>query len=122
MRCDGAVVNDHFDKIVEKMQPNLEMLSASNPLARENLSSIPQRGIYVFYEDGIPIYVGRSNRMKQRLQEHSRASSRHNSATFAFNLAMEAAEIEHLEMTGMNRSQIQHNQRFKQLYDDATPA
>jgi hypothetical protein len=45
------------------------------------------KGIYVFYEDECPIYVGRTDGMKRRLQEHGRPSSTHNSATFAFNIA-----------------------------------
>ncbi len=45
-------------------------------------------GIYVFYEDGKPIYVGRTNknRMRKRLQEHMASYSNQNSSTFAFQL------------------------------------
>lgn len=44
-------------------------------------------GIYVFYENGKPIYVGRSNNIRNRIQWHTRESSGSESASFAFNLA-----------------------------------
>ncbi|UWQ26053.1 GIY-YIG nuclease family protein [Leisingera aquaemixtae] len=37
--------------------------------------------IYVFYEDKNPVYVGRTNKLSQRLQAHVNLS--HNSASFA---------------------------------------
>ena len=52
---------------------------------------IPDKGIYVFYESGKPLYVGRSDRMRGSILEHGRPSSLHNSATFAFLLAMKTA-------------------------------
>jgi hypothetical protein len=51
---------------------------------------MPQRGIYLFTENGKHLYVGRTNRMRPRLQEHCREGSPHNSAPFAFLLAREA--------------------------------
>ncbi|WP_026705277.1 GIY-YIG nuclease family protein [Flavobacterium soli] len=45
------------------------------------------RGIYVFYEKGKPIYVGRANNIRKRIQWHTRKSSGSESASFAFNLA-----------------------------------
>lgn len=44
-------------------------------------------GIYVFYEKGKPIYVGRANNIRKRIQWHTRESSGSESASFAFNLA-----------------------------------
>jgi len=112
-------VTEQFNKVIEKMQPLLEELQASEPLTRADLRTVPQRGLYVFYEDDIPIYVGRSNRVRQRLQEHSRPSSRHNSATFAFNLATEAAQKQRFDLTDMQRSKIENDPGFKKLYDEA---
>lgn len=79
---------------------------------------LPKKGIYVFYENGLPIYVGRTDRMKQRIQEHGRPSSDHNSAPFAFNLAKKAAR----EMgMGMDRRRIepQSDMVFESLFSDA---
>ncbi|MFH1632312.1 MAG: GIY-YIG nuclease family protein [bacterium] len=52
-------------------------------------------GIYVLYENGKPIYVGRTRNFKRRLREHGSKSSGHNSAPFAFNLAREKYTKEH---------------------------
>ena len=41
--------------------------------------------IYLFSQDGCPLYVGRTNNLRKRLQHHTR--NNHNQATFAFLLA-----------------------------------
>ena len=46
----------------------------------------PLKGVYVFYESGEAIYVGRSNTMPRRIREHGADSSDRYSATFAFKL------------------------------------
>ena len=45
--------------------------------------------MYVFYEKGNPIYVGRSNNIPRRIREHGADSSDRYSATFAFKLLRE---------------------------------
>ncbi len=87
-------VSLRFEEVIDRMPVLLnDLLSCSSPtLSRNNLGVLPQSGVYVFYEKGIPTYVGRSNRLRQRLLEHSRPSSVHNSSTFAFLLAVEEAE------------------------------
>ena len=80
-------MNMNFNELVVKMPGLLQSLKSQPFRTRENLVGIPERGVYVFYESDKALYVGRSNRLKARLQEHSRLSSTHNSATFAFNLA-----------------------------------
>jgi excinuclease UvrABC nuclease subunit len=58
------------------------------PVRAEKLpQSIPKRGIYLFSDGEIHLYVGRTNNLKRRLQNHCRASSNHNTATFAFRIA-----------------------------------
>jgi len=47
----------------------------------------PMSGIYLFSEADQHLYVGRTNTIRKRLQNHCRPSSGHNSATFAFRLA-----------------------------------
>lgn len=54
---------------------------------------MPQAGIYLFSENGVHLYVGRTNTIRKRLQKHCRPSSDHNSATFAFRLAREITGI-----------------------------
>jgi len=82
-------MNMNFNELVVKMPGLLQSLESQPFRTRENLVGIPERDVYVFYESDKALYVGRSNRLKTRLQEHGRWSSKHNSASFAFNLAKE---------------------------------
>lgn len=79
-------MNPRFQKVVSRMEPLLEELRSSDLLTCDDLKRVPQQGVYVFYEGGTPIYVGRSRRMRQRIREHGARSSRHESATFALKL------------------------------------
>ena len=80
----------------EQLQPYLTKMDAlfknlyeefikSVPLTRNDLPGY--RGVYAFYENGKPIYVGRANNIRRRIQGHTRPSSGSESASFAFNLA-----------------------------------
>lgn len=52
---------------------------------RSQLKDIPQKGVYVFYCNDIPLYVGRSDQIPDRIRSHCRASrTSAGSATFAF--------------------------------------
>ena len=62
-----------------------EEFSKSDLVKRNDLPTY--RGIYAFYEKGKPIYVGRANNIRKRIQWHTRESSGSESASFAFNLA-----------------------------------
>ena len=65
-----------------------EMLEKADYISHSEIESLPKYGgIYVFYENKIPIYVGRTKNIRQRIQLHTRESSKKDSATFAFNLA-----------------------------------
>ena len=77
------------------------------------------REIYVFYEAGKPRYVGRSDRMRTSILEHGRAGSRHNSATFAFLLAAEAAHEKGIDCNARTRDELQQADDFRPLYDES---
>ena len=62
-------MEDEFKVLIDKLPVLFETL-ANVPLKPwNNLGSLPQNGIYVFYENERPIYIGRSNRMKDRIKE-----------------------------------------------------
>ena len=107
-----------FDEIIAEMPRLFLELKKAKLLFRDDLSRIPQHGVYVLYENGKPIYVGRSNRLKQRIQEHSRPSSTHNSAPFAFNLAKEKALKAGFNLSNP-RSQLENEPTFKVLFTQA---
>ena len=88
--AQGSMMNAEFQAIIDQMEPLLMRLRCCDPLTWGNLRSLPQQGVYVFYENDKPIYAGRSRRIRQRIREHGGESSRHESATFAFKLFREA--------------------------------
>ena len=111
-----------WEDVVGRLPVLLNQLTDSNPIVRDSrgrLPMIPKKGVYVFYESDKPLYVGRSDRMRERILEHGRPSSLHNSATFAFLLAMEMATCTGIDCTGITRDDLQIADDFKPLYDQA---
>lgn len=96
-----------FKKDYETFPTLLAQLENSRIYERNEIPKTIGQGIYVFYEHGIPLYVGRSGRnggrFKTRIQEHGRDSSGHNTATFAFLIAKEDIEA---KGKGLNNSRI----------------
>lgn len=81
-------MNETFRKYVESLEPSLEALRECTPFRAADIpKGIPQAGVYLFSEFGRPLYVGRTNTMRRRLQQHCRPGSGHNTAPFAFLLA-----------------------------------
>ena len=100
-------MNAEFQKVIEQMEPFLKTLKDCQPFTWSNLRDIPPKGVYVFYENGEAIYVGRSNRMRQRIREHGANSSRHESATFAFKLLREAIGEPESHQSNKTRKELQ---------------
>ena len=112
-------MNDKFDEMIDQLPLLLKQLVDSPSKNRDTLGALPKKGIYVFYEDECPIYVGRSNRIKERLLEHSRPSSTHTSATFAFNLAKEAAIKKEIDVNNKARVHLETDSDFSSLFSEA---
>lgn len=83
--------NPEFDSRVARLptlyhqllaQPLYQRAEIFNRL-RTGKPDVPAAGNYVFYENGVPLYVGRSRRLRSRIQEHGRDGSGHNDANFA---------------------------------------
>ena len=73
------------------------------------------KGVYVLYERGRPMYVGRSDKLADRLLEHGRPSGDSETATFAFNLAKDNFR----DSASMSRKDLQRVEDFRLLFDDA---
>jgi hypothetical protein len=81
-------MNDTFRSFIESLEPSYQLLMNMSPVTVAKLpSDVPASGIYLFSEGDQHLYVGRTNSIRRRLQNHCRPSSGHNSATFAFRLA-----------------------------------
>lgn len=79
-----------FAQFVNTLAPKLDALVQMPAVKYSTLPrAMPARGIYLFSEGTRHWYVGRTNRLRQRLAGHCRPSSSHSSATFAFRIARE---------------------------------
>ena len=88
-------MNEVFRQHVKALNPAYERLIASTPLkfADQARQSIPERGVYLLTEGERHLYVGRSDNIRKRLQNHCRAGATHLQAAFAFRLAREACGV-----------------------------
>lgn len=76
-----------FGHIVRDLPASLTKLLACEPISggAPLPAGTPSRAVYLFTENGTHLYVGRTNRLRQRYREH--LSGRNNDAPFAFKLA-----------------------------------
>lgn len=76
-----------FADVAAQLPHLLQQLLACPPHFAGARPRVPRvSGVYLFSEDGRPRYVGRTRDCGRRLGDHTRPSSRENSAPFAFNL------------------------------------
>ena len=78
---------------------------------------MPLAGIYLFSEDGQTLYVGRTNRLRRRLQDHARNNQ--NQATFAFLLAREETSKKAAYQTRGSRRDLMKDPDFRSAFDKA---
>lgn len=116
------------------MQTNLprflEALLASEAFGRGSGRKPPPRehGVYLFSEAGRHLYVGRCglteraakrgggrSNFRTRLGGHTRPSSAHNQATFAWRLAVEAIDGK-FEDLPLVRAELQRDSRFRREF------
>jgi predicted GIY-YIG superfamily endonuclease len=115
-------MNAQFDEITRKFPDNMKKLLKNPPVSPYELKENILRGIYVFYENGTAIYVGRSRNITQRIREHQQQSS--DSEVFAFLIAKRDAEkagmtLQYKNGKNMTRNELQKYPPFKQIFSDA---
>lgn len=88
-------MNETFRQHVEALHPAYERLIASIPFKFADLAgqSIPECGVYLLSEGERHLYVGRSDNIRKRLQNHCRAGATYLQAAFAFRLARESCGV-----------------------------
>ena len=87
-------MNEHFRQHVESLHSSFEALMSRSPFTYDEMPQhLPGAGIYLFSEGERHLYVGRTNSIRKRLQQHCRPSSGQNSCPFAFRLAREARNV-----------------------------
>ena len=99
---------ERFEEITARMGPLLEKLQNSPACRGETLRNLPTQGVYVFCENGRPMYVGRSQKqsVRQRIRQHTIPSSGHNQATFAFQLLQEMLGVSTGHGTPLTRQEL----------------
>ncbi len=81
---------------------------------------LPESGVYMFSERNENLYVGRSDRMRDRIMEHGRPGSGHNVAGFAFRLAREATgRVTATYQAEGSRPSLEQEPEFRQAFLDA---
>ena len=81
-------MDPNFKVFVESLEPKFHQLIQMPPVKYQQLPrNLPKKGLYLFSENDNHLYVGRTNRLRDRLREHCMPSGTHFSATFAFRIA-----------------------------------
>lgn len=80
-----------FATLIVGLHPKFERLVSMAPCKYGGLpAAMPKQGVYLFTENGIHLYVGRSNKIRSRYGRHCNPGATHRMAAFAFKLAREA--------------------------------
>lgn len=82
-------MSPEFRAIVEQLHEKCERLMAADPYGKG--MTLPVKGVYLFRENGVDLYVGRSNNIPRRYDNHRRGTV--NQAAFAGLLAREELGI-----------------------------
>ena len=122
----SGVPDRQFEDITRKLPAYLRELAESaylridTPAQRRSLrSALPAcRGVYVLYEHDRPLYVGRSDRLADRLLEHGQPANGPESATFAFNLAYRQwhPETDHTKFSRQERQAFKSAPEYRSLF------
>lgn len=81
-------MNRAFAQLIESLEPKYQSLVTMRPVKYGALPrELPARGIYLFSEGPEHLYVGRTNRLRERLRGHCTPGGSHFTATFAFRIA-----------------------------------
>ena len=66
-------MNKRFRRAIDALHPKFKRLVECAPYTKG--AALPEKGVYLFNENGKPIYVGRSNNIRRRYGDHTRPSS-----------------------------------------------
>lgn len=110
---------ERFRDIERQLPRLLDSLVAAPAYRRGKEPPAPAiAGVYLFTEDGVHRYVGRTRNANRRLGEHTRPSSKENSAPFAFNIAKAEARRAGFDVAG-TRQEVAAIAGFAPYFSDA---
>lgn len=111
-----------FTQVIESLHPTYEKLINMQPVSNGMFpKNVPRKGVYLFTENGKHLYAGRTDNLKNRYGGHTRPSSGHNSAPFAFKLTRKiTGRIEPAYGKGPDsRDGLMLNPEFVQVFGEA---
>jgi len=99
------------EKLAAIIHDKLESLENSTSHSRDDLTNVPEKGVYIFYENDKAMYVGRSNRnLQKRIQQYTHHKP---PIGFARNLCEEIIR-ERGGIIPKKRDDLQNSQEFKE--------
>jgi hypothetical protein len=114
-----TAMDNKFRNLIENLAGKYEELMAMVPLAIDNVpSNCPTGGVYLFTENGVHLYTGRTKRrIKERLKNHVSSAD---DCPFAWRLAREkTGNIKASYKTRGSRKHLLSQPEFKQAYEEA---
>lgn len=110
-------MHQKFAALADSLHPSFERLIECKPhVGRVRLPvGVPKCGVYLFSEGDDHLYVGRTDRLRDRHREHW--SGRNNDAPFAFKLARHATS--NLAKGGLTRKQLSLDPIFSAAFKAA---
>ena len=94
---------DRFVALADQLPVLLERLRTMAPLSAPFET---RGGVYVFSENGQPMYVGQTRTFRRRMGQHTGAYSEENQAVFAFNIAKADAHRAGLDITRARKALV----------------
>jgi hypothetical protein len=105
-------MNPTFASHIDAVPKLFASLKEAMPFLEKGLVSQRKRvGIYAFFENEVPQYVGRTRNLQQRLRGHISAS--HYTATFAFKMARRKLGLPATYSAMGGRAQLQNDPIFR---------
>jgi hypothetical protein len=113
------MVNPEFNTFIESLHPMYEQLNSCASYSIEDRKHFPQvPAVYVLYENGIPIYTGRTKKLRQRMTQH--IGNRQEQATLAFRLTREkTGNIRPTYKTKGSRNDLLSDPTFASEFDNS---
>ena len=114
-------MDKNFQDIVESLEPSFRKLMEMTPVRAVCLpKGMPEKGVYLFSEGQVHVYVGRSDRLRNRILEHGRLGASHNTAPFAYRLTRRVMGIEKASYKPEgSRNDLMTRPEFQQAFLDA---
>jgi len=114
-------MHPQFKSFVESLEAKFQQLITMKPVKYHELPrDLPKKGLYLFSEGHNHLYVGRTNRLRERLRGHCIPSATHFTATFAFRIARgKTGFLKATYKTDGSRANLVRNEDFGQAFLEA---